>query len=647
MPHNAVQFKTPKPKQRNINVRSVDSSEHKKSKYNYSSEEDNFSLENTPSVGTIENSEELKATTSTPQSVNMIDSSNEWTSSVQVNHFPILFKLDTRASGNLLTSKDLHSIPGEHEMISATCRLKDYNDGAAFFVVGRDVGSNGVDISAIYGRTLEEDRVSFEPVKARFLSTVGLSQEWKAYTPEEVTAEKGSCVQIACNYSYPLRLTNQPCVGSWRYNKSGTVTTAFHSKDQNVISPTFHHRTRLSGDLNDDNCSLIINNIRRQDAGRYYFRIKFDKKNKYNYKPGTRLQVSAEPSQEWKGETPQQVTAETGLCVQIPCRYSYPSCLGSQSRGGVWFNEESGTSAIAFHSKDDNYALSRFRDRTRLSGDLKDGNCSLIINNIRREDAGPYYFRIEFDNGPSHSYHPVTRLQVSDSPQNLLMTSLDMINVLWINIIEGNSTVIICSVESFPASNLTWRHLHVPRNRTSSNNELWLVIPHVTSRDTGDYEGAAENGHGAVERSITITVEYSPRNLSMSSHDMINASWINVIEGNSTVIICSVESFPAPNLTWRHLNVTMNRTSSNNELWLVIPHVTSRDTGDYECAAENEHGVVEGSITIIVELSGGENLDVILILGIRAVIFIVVVIITVAGICVCERRTVKGSRQTV
>ncbi|XP_072325042.1 myeloid cell surface antigen CD33-like isoform X2 [Scyliorhinus torazame] len=248
------------------------------------------------------------------------------------------------------------------------------------------------------------------------LLQVGLSQEWKAYTPEEVTAEKGSCVQIACNYSYPLNLTNRTRVGIWYYNKSGTVTTAFHSKDQNAISTQFLHRTRLSGDLNDDNCSLIINNVRQQDAGRYHFRIEFDGNNKYSYKPETRLQVSDVPSQEWKGEIPQQVTAQEGLCVQIPCHYSYPSCLGNQSRGGVWFNAESGTSQIAFHSKDHNHALSRFRDRTRLSGDLKDGDCSLIINNIRQEDAGPYYFRIEFDGGPSHSYHPVTRLQVSAEP---------------------------------------------------------------------------------------------------------------------------------------------------------------------------------------------------------------------------------------
>ncbi|XP_072326279.1 B-cell receptor CD22-like isoform X1 [Scyliorhinus torazame] len=406
-------------------------------------------------------------------------------------------------------------------------------------------------------------------------------------------------------------------------------------------------------------------------------------------------------SQEWKGHTPREVTAQDGLCVQIPCHYSYPSHLANQRRDGVWFNteEEIPWAPLAFHSKDRKHELPRFRHRTRLSGDLKDGDCSLIINDITREDAGPYFFRIEFDSGPSHNYYPATRLHVSDftdkpritpaeiiegkrvdisctfdttcngtapvltwdtptdvpgsvsntvtqhgvtltyttvlsltlspkhhrqnltcrvrypsvtsertlvltvqyAPQNLSMTSHDMIIASLINIIEGNSTVIICSVESFPASNLTWRHLSVPMNRTSSNNELWLVIPHVTPRDTGDYECVAENEHGSVEGSITITVEHAPRNLSITSLDMINASWINIIEGNSTVIICSVESFPASNLTWRHLSVPMNRTSSNNELWLVIPHVTPRDTGDYECVAENEHGSVEGSITITVE----------------------------------------------
>uniref|UniRef100_UPI00398F14F8 myelin-associated glycoprotein-like n=1 Tax=Pristiophorus japonicus TaxID=55135 RepID=UPI00398F14F8 len=405
-------------------------------------------------------------------------------------------------------------------------------------------------------------------------------------------------------------------------------------------------------------------------------------------------------SQEWEFDTPRDMTAQEGLCVRIPCNYSYPSRLANQPRVGIWYNNEERTfSSVAFHSKDRDPELPRFRDRTRLSGDLKDGDCSLIINDITQEDAGPYYFRIEFANSDKFSYYPVTQLHVSDftdnptifpaeiiagkrvdisctfnttcdgtvpvltwvnaadipgsvsnsvtqhgvtvtytsvltlipslkhqgksltcrvsypsvsseqslaltvqyAPRNLSITSLNMIEDSTINMKEGNFTVIFCSVESFPASNLTWRHLGVAMNRTNSNNELWMVFPHITSRVAGDYQCVAENEHGVMERTTTITVEHAPRNLSITFLDMIKDSSINITEGNSAVILCSVESFPASNLTWQHLSVTMNRTISSNELWLELTHVTSRVAGDYKCVAVNEHGAVERTIAMTVE----------------------------------------------
>ncbi|XP_041037156.1 sialic acid-binding Ig-like lectin 13 [Carcharodon carcharias] len=120
-------------------------------------------------------------------------------------------------------------------------------------------------------------------------------------------------------------------------------------------------------------------------------------------------------SQEWKGDTPREVTAQEGSCVQIPCHYSYPAHFENKRRVGIWLNKEKYKlrASIAFHSKDHSHELPRFHHRTQLSGDLKDGDCSLIINNIRREDAGHYFFRIEFDSRNRYNYYPVTQLHVS------------------------------------------------------------------------------------------------------------------------------------------------------------------------------------------------------------------------------------------
>ncbi|XP_041037188.1 sialic acid-binding Ig-like lectin 10 [Carcharodon carcharias] len=413
------------------------------------------------------------------------------------------------------------------------------------------------------------------------LLQVGLSQEWKGDTPREVTAQEGSCVQIPCHYSYPSRLENQPRVGVWFNNKNQIPGSpiAFHSKDHSHELPRFHHRTRLSGDLKDGDCSLIINNIRREDAGPYFFRIEFDRSNRYNYYTVTQLHVSDFT------DKPTIFPAEiiAGKCVDVRCTFN-TTCNGIAAPVLTWDTPTDVPGSVSNTATQHSVTLT-YTSVLTLIPSLKHHGHTLSC-------------RVRY---PSVSSERTLLLTVQYAPQNLSINSLDMINASSINIIEGNSAVIICSVESFPASNLTWQHLNVPMNRTSSNNVLWLVIPHVTSRDTGDYQCVAENEHGAVEGFITITVEHTPRNLSITSLDMINASSINIIERNSTAIICSVESFPASNLTWRHLNVPKNRTSSNNELWLVIPHVTSRDTGDYQCVAENEHGAVEGFITITVE----------------------------------------------
>ncbi|XP_060708528.1 sialic acid-binding Ig-like lectin 10 [Hemiscyllium ocellatum] len=407
------------------------------------------------------------------------------------------------------------------------------------------------------------------------LLQAGLVQNWKINIPLEMTAQEGSCAQIPCNYSCPSHLASQARIGIW-YHGKGSI--AFHSKHHVKTLQRFRNRTWLSGDLKDGDCSLMINNIMREDAGSYHLRIEFDNVNSYSYFSATNLHISDFTDK----PTIFPVEIVAGKCMNLTCTFN-TTCNGTPPVL-TWDTPTAVPGSV--------------------SNTVTQHGVTLIYTSVLslipspRHQGQTLICRVSYPTVSSEQTFPLT---VQYPPQNLSVVSLNVRKDSLINVIEGNSAVIICSVESFPASNLTWRHLNVTMNRTSSSNELWLEIPHITSRETGDYQCVAENEHGAVEGSIAITVQYTPRNLVITSIHVIKDSSISVIEGNSTVIICSVESSPASNLTWKHLNVTVNRTSSNNELWLQIPHITYKATGDYQCVAENEHGTVEGSITITVK----------------------------------------------
>ncbi|XP_062912028.1 myelin-associated glycoprotein-like [Mobula hypostoma] len=96
-------------------------------------------------------------------------------------------------------------------------------------------------------------------------------------------------------------------------------------------------------------------------------------------------------------------------------------------------------------------------------------------------------------------------------------------------------------------------------------------------------------------------VSDAPQNLSIISPNNMNSSRVNMKEGIPTSILCSAQSFPVSNLTWRHHGVTLISTSSSNELWLEFPQVTPQQAGDYQCVAENKHGTAERAITLSVE----------------------------------------------
>ncbi|XP_059815055.1 sialic acid-binding Ig-like lectin 12, partial [Hypanus sabinus] len=233
------------------------------------------------------------------------------------------------------------------------------------------------------------------------------SNMWRVNMKASVTVQRGMCAWIPCHYSYPSCLANETRDGIWV--KGGNQ---IHSTDHNKVSPKFKHRTRLDGDLEDGNCSLVINKITQEDEGPYTFSIKFKNQNQYSYRSITQLHVTV--SGERRANTPPDVTVQRGLCARIPCHYSSLLHEDNETWVGIWMKDECRSQTVTAHSKDHGQVFPMFQHRTRLSGKLKDGDCSLVIDNIVQEDEGYYYFKIASENVDRHSYLPPTQLHVAD-----------------------------------------------------------------------------------------------------------------------------------------------------------------------------------------------------------------------------------------
>ncbi|XP_055487246.1 sialic acid-binding Ig-like lectin 12 [Leucoraja erinacea] len=332
--------------------------------------------------------------------------------------------------------------------------------------------------------------------------------------------------------------------------------------------------------------------------------------------------LQAAVSVEWSADNPGDVTAHNGLCARIPCHYTYPSTLNNEPRTGIWFKcETNNDTTVAFHSKKPRKESRKFCHRTRLSGDLGDNDCSLVIDNVTQQDAGPYFFTVKFGGGRRFNYHRLTQLHVTDFTDKPTIFSAELV--------AGHPVNVTCSFNTTcdgTTPTLTWV---TPADEppSASHRVTWGnptgEPPSASHRvtqwgDTWTYTSVlsltpALKHHGqnltcrvtyptvSSSQILTLNVQCVPQNLSITSPDNVNSSWVSVKEGNSAAILCSVQSLPTSNLTWRHLGVTLNTTRSSNELWMAFPHLTRQDAGVYQCVAENEHGTAERDVTLTVE----------------------------------------------
>ncbi|XP_062322630.1 myelin-associated glycoprotein-like isoform X2 [Osmerus eperlanus] len=157
-------------------------------------------------------------------------------------------------------------------------------------------------------------------------------------------------------------------------------------------------------------------------------------------------------SEEWTATVVKDMTALVSSCVVVPCSFKYPGGSRPSSKlRAIWLIKEK-TTGIIYH-EDSVKVLDNFKDRTKLLGSLGDGNCTLMMGQVKDRDNGPFCFRIEIPTLDQFSYvDQCVRIEMLSEPLKPTLLAPKTAT-------EGEPFTITCSVmHTCPSEwpSLTW-----------------------------------------------------------------------------------------------------------------------------------------------------------------------------------------------
>ncbi|XP_063342405.1 sialic acid-binding Ig-like lectin 10 [Pelmatolapia mariae] len=308
----------------------------------------------------------------------------------------------------------------------------------------------------------------------------------------------------------------------------------------------------------------------------------------------------------------ERLTAEAGLCVVIPC--SFTTGFGFTPKHIVWYKCGPYSTCgyddeIIFDSKNNIRIRYGFEGRVSLlEPDIRQKNCSIIINDLKESDSGSYRIRVNGERNLREdgfasiqkttvsveglSQKPRVKIPTPTEGQQATLTcvapglcsgSVPEITWTWRGA-RGTDSYITGNITSFRTKNLTaFRQRHISTLTFNSSAEHHNTNVTCKIRFTGEE---------TTEGDSTLKVNYVKE---------VNVTGgTNVKEGETLNLTCSVESFPPSLIMWSKLGSDITLHNDTGSATISIINATTEHSGQYVCTAKHMNNTLQENINITV-----------------------------------------------